>query len=187
MALHKIVFLGDAGVGKTSIIYRLRCNKFSALETPTIGATFVSLNKLAEDLEIHVWDTAGQERYRSLIPLYYKGASLAIIVYDVSDPFSLDKVKSWIAELQLFSPKTKILIVGNKIDLGDHILELEGKLLSLKKDTEHCLTSARTGSGINELAQVLVSELREIPVSPKFKVRLEYDDKPTKKCYCSLL
>ena len=45
-------------------------------------------------------DTAGQERYASLAPLYYRGASAAAVVFDVTSPESFAKAQHWVKELQ---------------------------------------------------------------------------------------
>lgn len=45
-------------------------------------------------------DTAGQERYASLAPLYYRGASAATVVYDITNAESFQKAKQWVSELQ---------------------------------------------------------------------------------------
>ena len=50
-------------------------------------------------VKFNIWDTAGGDRYRPTAPLYYKGAAAAIVVYDVTNPSSLESAKSWIEEL----------------------------------------------------------------------------------------
>ena len=74
MVNHKIVLLGDMGVGKTSICNRYYSGEFQSTHEPTIGGCF-----LTKDVELdshickfEIWDTAGQERYRSLAQMYYK-------------------------------------------------------------------------------------------------------------------
>ena len=37
------------------------------------------------EVELDIWDTAGQERYRSLAPVYYRGAQAAVVVYDITE------------------------------------------------------------------------------------------------------
>ena len=97
-------------------------------------------------------DTAGQERYASLAPLYYRGASAAAVVYDVTSVESFKKAKHWVAELQrnasgkigvpfetlagsgkmraiISGPHAVIVLVGNKVDLVDErvVSEEEGR------------------------------------------------------------
>ena len=74
MVTHKIVLLGDMGVGKTCISNRYYKGKFSDQHEPTIGGSFMTKDV---ELDTHIvkfemWDTAGQERYRSLAQMYYK-------------------------------------------------------------------------------------------------------------------
>jgi small GTP-binding protein len=67
-----------------------------------------------------IWDTAGQERYRSLAPMYYRGAQAAIVVFDVTSQGSFEGAKSWVKELQRKAPPELVIaIVGNKCDLPD--------------------------------------------------------------------
>ncbi|UXI15759.1 hypothetical protein NH340_JMT01702 [Sarcoptes scabiei] len=73
-----------------------------------------------EKYKLNIWDTAGQERYKALTPMYYRGANICIIVYDVTLRKSFESVKTWIQELKnyLFE-KCLICVVGNKLDLVD--------------------------------------------------------------------
>ena len=69
----------------------------SPLQEPTIGAAFLTQAVVLEDstVKFEIWDTAGQERYRSLAPMYYRGASAAIVVYDITNAESFKGKKGW--------------------------------------------------------------------------------------------
>ena len=71
---HKIVLLGDMGVGKTCISIRYYSGKFSEAHEPTIGGSFMTKDVELDQhvVKFEMWDTAGQERYRSLAQMYYK-------------------------------------------------------------------------------------------------------------------
>merc|ERR1719480_270677 len=66
-------------------------------------------------VKFEIWDTAGQERYKSLAPMYYRGAAAAVIVYDITSKESFEAAKSWVVELQ--NTETLIALAGNKADL----------------------------------------------------------------------
>ncbi|GAA6048635.1 hypothetical protein JCM3770_002068 [Rhodotorula araucariae] len=117
----KVVILGSQGVGKTSLINRSTTGHFSPSRTSTIGASFLTKKLTVADTRVHfqLWDAAGQERFRALMPLYYRGAQAAILVYDVTDEASLQDIKFWIEELRKnMSDELIILVVGTKADLA---------------------------------------------------------------------
>ncbi|KAI8872715.1 ras-domain-containing protein [Ramicandelaber brevisporus] len=116
----KLVLLGEAAVGKSSLIMRFVNNEFQENKEPTIGAAFLTQKCKVGDrvIKFSCWDTAGQERFHSLAPMYYRNAQAAVVVYDVTREASLDKAKTWIKELQRQAqPGIVIHLVGNKIDL----------------------------------------------------------------------
>jgi len=116
----KLVLLGEAAVGKSSVVMRFVNNEFQANKEPTIGAAFLTQKCRLEDrvLRYEIWDTAGQERFHSLAPMYYRNAQAAVVVYDVTKASSLEKAKSWVKELQRqANPNIVIALAGNKIDL----------------------------------------------------------------------
>jgi Ras-related protein Rab-6A len=86
LAKYKLVFLGDQGVGKTSIITRFMYDTFDKNYQATIGIDFLSKTMYLEDrtVRLQLWDTAGQERFRSLIPSYIRDSSVAVVVYDIT-------------------------------------------------------------------------------------------------------
>ncbi|RKF57725.1 Vacuolar protein sorting-associated protein 21 [Erysiphe neolycopersici] len=116
----KLVLLGEAAVGKSSIVLRFVNNDFQENKEPTIGAAFLTqkCNLPSRTIKFEIWDTAGQERFASLAPMYYRNAQSALVVYDLTKPSSLIKAKHWVAELQRqASPGIVIALVGNKLDL----------------------------------------------------------------------
>ncbi|KAI9785172.1 MAG: hypothetical protein M1839_000810 [Geoglossum umbratile] len=117
----KLVLLGEAAVGKSSLVLRFVNNDFQENKEPTIGAAFLTqkCSLPTRTIKFEIWDTAGQERFASLAPMYYRNAQSALVVYDLTKPTSLTKAKHWVAELQRqASPGIVIALVGNKLDLA---------------------------------------------------------------------
>ena len=113
---------------------------------------------------LNIWDTAGQERYHALGPIYYRDSNGALLVYDVADPDSLSKVKTWVKELRkMLGSSVCLAIVGNKIDLlpvnersnpqscpliQEAIQYSES--ISQSMNVKHYLSSAKSNFGIDE-------------------------------------
>ncbi|RDA91072.1 hypothetical protein CP533_3055 [Ophiocordyceps camponoti-saundersi (nom. inval.)] len=117
----KLVLLGEAAVGKSSLVLRFVNNDFQENKEPTIGAAFLTqkCNLPTRTIKFEIWDTAGQERFASLAPMYYRNAQAALVVFDLTKATSLVKAKHWVAELQRqASPGIVIALVGNKLDLA---------------------------------------------------------------------
>ena len=100
----KVVLIGESGVGKTSIISRYMNDRFSAVLGSTPGANFttktVFLEEENQSIKYEIWDTAGQEKYRSLAKVFYKNASICILVYEITRKASFDELKKyWIGEV----------------------------------------------------------------------------------------
>lgn len=121
LSKYKIVFLGDQGVGKTSLITRFMYDTFDDKYSATIGIDFLSKTMYLEDktIRLQLWDTAGQERFRSLVPSYIRGSDVAIIVYDITSVSSFESVTKWINDVKQERGNDVILcLVGNKSDLS---------------------------------------------------------------------
>ena len=118
----KIVIVGESSVGKTNLLLRYMKNSFDDSEKPTIGMDFFTTEITKENttMKIQFWDTAGQEKYKSLASAYYKVSNGVILVYDVTNRNSFDRLRDWIKEIKMnVSSNTKIILIGNKTDLAD--------------------------------------------------------------------
>ena len=153
----KLVFIGDSGVGKTCIISRFLRGTFDDNQQTTDGASYASksIDVNGKSLVLDIWDTAGQERYKSLTKFFYKGAKMAILVYDITRKESFDNIKSfWYNQIKEYGDEGIILgIAGNKSDKYDEeaVPEEEAREYAKSIGAVFQLTSAQNNSGINEL------------------------------------
>ncbi|KAF5390319.1 hypothetical protein D9757_002789 [Collybiopsis confluens] len=135
--LSNFGLIGEAAVGKSSVVLRFVSDEFQANKEPTIGAAFLTQKCRLEDrvLRYEIWDTAGQERFHSLAPMYYRNAQAAVVVYDITKASSLEKAKSWVKELQRqANPNIVIALAGNKLDLVQAPSSSSGALSSESED-----------------------------------------------------
>ena len=118
----KLVLLGASGAGKTALSTRFVRGTFDGENaSATVGAAFASTTRALDDgrarIKFEIWDTAGQERYASLAPLYYRGATAAMIAFDARDGASLERARYWAEELRKHGDaRCRVVLVGNKID-----------------------------------------------------------------------
>eukprot|EP00922_Rhytidocystis_sp_ex-Travisia-forbesii_P070089 GHVS01104769.1.p1 GENE.GHVS01104769.1~~GHVS01104769.1.p1 ORF type:complete len:232 (+),score=26.22 GHVS01104769.1:52-696(+) len=160
----KLVLLGDASVGKSCLVVRFAKDEFYEYQEPTIGAAFMTQSVTLPDsvVKFEIWDTAGQERYRSLAPMYYRGAAAAVIVYDITCKESFDGAKSWVNELQaVHSPDIVIALAGNKDDLeSGRAVDYElASQYAADNQIMYMETSAKSGHNVNELFQEIARRL----------------------------
>jgi len=161
----KLVLLGDASVGKSSLVLRFVKGHFLEFQESTIGAAFLTQSVCLNDttVKFEIWDTAGQERYHSLAPMYYRGAQAAIVVFDITVPESFKRAQYWVKELQRKGiPDIVIAIAGNKLDLSSTSRVVSSKEASSYAEENGCLyfeTSAKTAANVNELFVAIAKKL----------------------------
>eukprot|EP01147_Barroeca_monosierra_P000653 gene653-3961_t len=139
-------------------------NTFNEKVSSTIGATFFNhkINAGRYSIKLQIWDTAGQERFHSMLPMYYRGAAAALLVYDVTNPKSLGAVMDWINELKENTDDGLILcLVANKIDLVESTCDAvtEGRTIAERVGGLFQETSALTGEGISDCFVAIAKEL----------------------------
>jgi small GTP-binding protein len=137
---------------------------FYEFQEPTIGAAFMTQTISLKDVNVkfEIWDTAGQERYRSLAPMYYRGAAAAIVVYDITSQDSFDGAKRWINELKsLHTPEVIIALAGNKLDMSDRrVVDAEvAAAYAREQGVLYMETSAKTGQNVIDLFNEIANRL----------------------------
>ena len=161
----KVVLLGEAGVGKTSLLTRFVSGTFSQLVMSSTGSSFVTKNiELDENnkIKFQIWDTAGQEKYRSLAKIFYQSAAVALLVYDITTQSSFNGLKDYLAkEIRESSPEDIIVaVVANKSDdyMEQQVDMQDGKNLAKELNAIFQTTSAKLGTGVNELFTLIAQK-----------------------------
>ena len=154
----KVVLLGEAGVGKTSIIHQFTYHTFDPDCISSISAQFVSKTIDYQGygaIKYDIWDTAGQERYRSMAKIFYKDAKVIIFVYDITNQNTFDGIQNyWYEQIKINCEKDAILaVVANKNDLyGEQVVADEvGQKFADEIGAIFQSTSALSDSGIGKL------------------------------------
>lgn len=165
--LPKLIFIGDSGVGKTAISHRIITGDFDETARPTIGALSSTVERLChgQPCKFMIWDTAGQEMYRSVVPLYFKDATCAVIVFSLDDSTSRQHIPGWIDFLNQHSHvPIPVVIVGNKVDLASDETLLGSESVrnyATEINSAYFETSAKTGQGVNALIDFVLEEYIE--------------------------
>jgi len=188
--VFKILLIGDAGVGKSSILLQFTDGFFNENLQSTIGVDF-KIKTIETDgpdgtrkrVKATIWDTAGQERFRTLTSSYYRGAQGIILVYDVSRKDTFLGLENWLKEIEQFSMgggrDIVKLLVGNKVDLPKQMKKEEAEQWAMSQGMLFMQASAKTKEGIANVFEEVVQKILENP-------NLLANTKPTKSLRADL-
>jgi len=170
----KIVVVGDAAVGKTSLIRKYTKGAFEEDYIATLGAQFTQHEEIIDGIEFKLifWDIAGQPTFERMRQKFYSGSSGAIIVFSHSsdETKSFESVDKWLSEVRKHCGNIQIALFGNKIDLvNDEELQSseysDSRVEGYVKDHNflgYYKTSALTGQGVNGAFYTLTQRLNSI-------------------------
>ena len=170
--------------------------EFDQYKFPTIGATFLTQSVCIDKhlVKYEIWDTAGQERYRSLAPLYYRGAVCALAVYDITNKESFENAERWINEVRNQEGNDVIFAVaGNKVDLEVNrtVSKEEAVMYAQRSNYIFYETSAKTSENIKKVFTMIGREVvkrgRRISKREYAIVEPEPASEARKKRCCMLL
>lgn len=166
----KIVLIGEGTVGKSTIRERYLGIDFREAYLQTVGADYTMKKQTLEggqSLQLQIWDLAGQQGFYNIRDSFYKGADGIVLIFDVSQPKTVDGISDWVKEAKKnSSSKVPIVLVGNKIDLrgkNGSISYEEGLKLAKKVSREQKVSityiesSAKTGENIDEIFATMAS------------------------------
>ena len=160
---YKILVLGESSVGKTSLLVRYTEDKFENT-VQTIGVDVKNKYVMYENkkIQLELWDTAGQERFKGIAQNYFRAANGVILVFDITNKESFNKLKFWINEGKTnIGQDTELIIAENKVDLEESRAVTKEAIKEFGKKTNLDIlpTSAKTGEGVNEIILMLVKKL----------------------------
>ncbi|XP_040213442.1 ras-related protein Rab-17 [Rana temporaria] len=161
---YKLVLLGSSGVGKSSIVVRYLRDEFRDTDCTTGCAFFTQrVYHQGQPLNFEIWDTAGQERYHSVCHLYYRGASAALLVYDITSKETFMRAQLWLQELRkyVFSEEMVIALIGNKTDLNSQrkVSREDAQAFAEQEKLLYMETSAKTAEGVSQAFEAVASQL----------------------------
>jgi Ras-related protein Rab-6A len=194
---HKVIFIGDPSVGKTSIITRYLYGAFDTHYQSTVGIDFVSkVVAVGPDrsVKLQLWDTAGQERFQSLIPSYLRDTAACVVVYDVTSRKSFDSVKKWVEVVKKERGDESgvlLFLVANKSDLVDarEVTKADGEQLAEKYGMAFAEASAKSGAGVAELFLNIAQRMpTEVPIQQNqdnIEISLEGNGNTNQKSNCA--
>ncbi|MCJ1276196.1 hypothetical protein MMC21_004001 [Puttea exsequens] len=185
--IAKLVCIGDSGTGKSSLTIRLCEGRFSPHHDVTIGVEFGSRivpvgppanrhlsasasstsaldsspQQQQKKMKLSLWDTAGQETYKSVTRSYFRGASGALLVFDITRRATFEHATEWLHDLrQIAEEGIEVILVGNKSDLASSSSSIAGenKRTVTQQEAEawcranrvmrYVETSAKSGEGV---------------------------------------
>ncbi|EAY03807.1 small GTP-binding protein, putative [Trichomonas vaginalis G3] len=169
----KVVLIGDAGTGKTSMLNRLISQQFSETVQPTVGAgyyTWVTRNG-EHTIKLNIWDTAGQEMYKSVGSIYYRSSQACLLIVPHSEAdLDYKSLDEWCARFrEVVGEKVPIIIAATKYDLKTEESEIKIQEYAKLRNLTVFNTSAKTGQGVLELFEYLALEIYRLRDTSVFR------------------
>ncbi len=132
----------------------------------TIGVDFLMKSVIikGQTVKLQLWDTAGQEKYKSMVSSYYRGANVALIVFDITNRQSFEALPLWIENFYKNGPEQKnIILIGNKKDLEEkrQVTQEEAESFSETNNMIYFETSAKDGDNIDYVFNYAAEKLLE--------------------------
>lgn len=114
-------------------------------------------------MKLQIWDTAGGDQFRSLTPIYYKGAAAVVLCYDSTSSDSFESLSYWVDELSQKGSENEIIkvVAATKIDYVDasEVPIKQAKQYASQVDASFFQTSAKDGTGITGLFQAVAEKV----------------------------
>ena len=162
--LFKILTVGDGSVGKTTLLQRYVDGLFKEDQKLTIGVNFYLKRIQIRDFDVslQLWDFGGQDRFRFLLKKYVKGASGALLLFDLTNPASIESADDWIKLVRMHNSSLPVILVGTKYDLVD-LGNIDDDTSNLALAKYHMIasvkTSSKTGKNVEDVFSMLINNL----------------------------
>mmetsp|Transcript_68038 Transcript_68038/g.61152 ORF Transcript_68038/g.61152 Transcript_68038/m.61152 type:complete len:202 (-) Transcript_68038:364-969(-) len=191
--LFKLVLIGDASVGKTSLLLRFADDSFEDNYISTVGVDFRFRTVTVDNelVKLQIWDTAGQERFRTITSAYYRGANGVILVYDITNNETFQHVQDWLDEVHKAAGESVTkLVVGNKADLIQQrqVNESQASQYADSVNASFIETSAKTAVNVDKSFLIIAKQLvKKSGNNTNGPSGIEEANSSGKQCCCVLL
>ena len=141
-------------------------------------------------MRIQIWDTAGQEKYKAITKNLFLKVMGALILYDITDENSFDKLKSWINMIKEECGKhMQMIIIGNKSDLDEQrkITKEFAMNYAKEENTEYIECSSKTGENVLKAVSLLcerILAINDVVADSSFMLDASLISTPVKKKKC---
>ena len=189
--LVKLIIIGDPHVGKSSLLSRYCESRFDVHNPCTMGIDYRVKTVEIDDrrIKVNIWDTAGQERYQSISSCYYRGVNAILLVFDLTDFSTFERIQTWLNRIEKFvdpDSQYKIMVVGNKCDAPKLIDETIVDQYLKQKDLLYIKTSAKSDINVGLMFEQIVKLVIKdsAPIKPTSVLQVVSSDIPINDSCC---
>eukprot|EP00727_Mastigamoeba_balamuthi_P011348 m51a1_g6836 putative ras gtpase (208) ;mRNA; f:57381-58610 len=170
---HRVVIVGEGGVGKTAITLQLTSSHFVKEYDPTIENSYRKMMNVDGSLcMLDILDTAGQEEYSAMRDQYFRTGHGFIFVFSVTDRKSFESIKGLhlsVRRVQAERESVPCVVLANKVDLVEDrdVTSSEGTSMAKTLGVPYLEVSAKTRTNVEEGFCTCVREIRRIAAKAK--------------------
>ena len=188
----KVILVGSAAVGKTSLLWRFIKNRFQANYKLTTGVDILTKDvefRPGEIATLSIWDIGGQQRFDFIRDTFYKGAGGVLLIFDLTREATYTEAKKRLSDIRQYAGNIPFALIGNKEDLlkdiGRVIDPDDAKHFTESEDGIYIETSAKTGVNVEnafmELTRLIIKNRESYGEKKKKKKKKEPCGKKKKK------
>ena len=165
----KILLIGAAAVGKTSLVQKFIRNRFATNYKLTVGVDILTKDvefKSGEVATLSIWDIGGQQRFEFIRSTFYKGAAGVLLVFDLTREQTYIETRKWLTEIRQFSNENiPFVLIANNVDLLEDVEEVidreEARAFAEKGGSIYIETSTETGINVDDAFTELTRRIIE--------------------------
>eukprot|EP00735_Rhodelphis_limneticus_P003928 TRINITY_DN1546_c0_g1::TRINITY_DN1546_c0_g1_i1::g.28270::m.28270 TRINITY_DN1546_c0_g1::TRINITY_DN1546_c0_g1_i1::g.28270 ORF type:complete len:198 (+),score=30.56,sp/P87027/SPG1_SCHPO/74.48/2e-108,Ras/PF00071.17/1.5e-34,Miro/PF08477.8/2.2e-21,Miro/PF08477.8/37,Arf/PF00025.16/1.6e-09,Gtr1_RagA/PF04670.7/3e-08,DLIC/PF05783.6/0.89,DLIC/PF05783.6/0.021,GTP_EFTU/PF00009.22/0.0013,Mob_Pre/PF01076.14/0.15,G-alpha/PF00503.15/6.9e+02,G-alpha/PF00503.15/0.52 TRINITY_DN1546_c0_g1_i1:61-654(+) len=161
----KVGMLGDAQIGKTSLMVKYVEGTFDEDYIQTLGVNFMekTVTVRSTDITFCIWDLGGQREFQSMLPLVCNDAVALLFMFDLSRKSTLNSIKEWYRQARQFNKTAIPFLIGTKYDYFTTVS---------KEEQEEITKQARKFAKAMKAPLIFTSTSHSINVQKLFKIIL---------------